>query len=89
MGLLGTVGGMKQGRATMDFQIKRIFRFYCRQRTNGGLRYSKPILLLFFDRLRISFTRLYRSTRKLRVGPADSRMILSEGAIGVKVKASM
>ena len=27
MGLLGTVGGMKQGRATMDFQIKRIFRF--------------------------------------------------------------
>lgn len=40
------------------------------------------------DVFKISFIRLYLSTRKLSVGPAVSLTIRNEGAIGVKVKAS-
>jgi hypothetical protein len=54
----------------------------------GGLRYSMPMLRARFDIFNTSFTRLYLSTLKLSVGPADSLTILSEGAIGVNVNAS-
>lgn len=57
-------------------------------RTRGALRYSIPILRARRDVLRMSFMRLYRSTLKLSVGPAESFTIRKEGAIGVKVKAS-
>lgn len=55
--------------------------------SRGGLRYSMPILLARREVLRMSFIRLYRSILKLRVGPADKRMIRTDGATGVKVNA--
>jgi hypothetical protein len=57
-------------------------------RTKGGLKYSIPILRALLDVFNTSFTRLYLSTLKLSVGPADSLIILNEGAIGVSVNAS-
>ena len=57
-------------------------------RTRGGVRYSIPILRALREVFAMSFIRLYLSTRKLRVGPADRRMIRNDGAIGVIVNAS-
>ncbi len=56
--------------------------------TKGGLRYSMPILRAFLDVFKMSFIRLYLSTRKLRVGPEERRTIRNDGATGVKVNAS-
>lgn len=47
-----------------------------------------PTLGAFFDVFMTSFIKLYRSIRKLRVGPLDRRTIRKDGAIGVNVKAS-
>ena len=57
-------------------------------RTRGGERYSAPMLRGCREALRISLTRLYRSTRKLNVGPAGRRTSRRDGATGVNVKAS-
>lgn len=60
-----------------------------RERTRGGLRYSTVLMLRALrEELMISFTRLYRSTLKLSVGPADSRTMRIEGATSVTVNAS-
>ena len=56
--------------------------------TSGGLRYSIPMLRECLVVFSTSFIKLYRSTLKLRVGPADNLTIRSEGAIGVMVNAS-
>lgn len=45
------------------------------------------MLLALLELWMMSFTRLYRSIRKLSVGPADNLTILNEGATSVKVKA--
>jgi hypothetical protein len=59
-----------------------------RVHTRGGFRYSIPTVRAFREACNTSFIRLYRSTRKLRVGPEDSRIIRNEGATGVNVNAN-
>lgn len=56
--------------------------------TNGAVRYSIPMLREDREVFKMSFIKLYRSTRKLRVGPAGSRTMRSEGATSVTVRAS-
>jgi hypothetical protein len=61
----------------------------CGERTKGGVRYSRPILLALRVFEITSFIKLYLSIRKLRVGPSDNLTIRREGAMDVKVKARM
>ncbi len=57
--------------------------------TRGGLRYSTVLMLRARrDELTRSFMRLYRSTRKLSVGPAERRTMRIDGATSVSVNAS-
>jgi hypothetical protein len=59
------------------------------KRTRGGLKYSTvPILFALREALATSFERLYRSIRKLSVGPAESLKILKDGATSLRVNAS-
>ena len=58
-------------------------------RTKGGLRYSTVLMLRALrEELMMSFTRLYLSTLKLSVGPADSLTMRIDGATSVSVNAS-
>jgi hypothetical protein len=56
--------------------------------TSGAVRYSIPMLREDREVFMMSFIKLYRSTRKLRVGPAGSRTMRSDGARSVRVRAS-
>ena len=57
------------------------------ERTSGGVRYSIPIPLLRFREFRTSFMSEYRSSRKLKVGPAGNRTSLKVGDFCVREKA--
>jgi hypothetical protein len=63
-------------------------RSYSIPLTNGAVRYSIPMLREDREVFKMSFIKLYRSTRKLSVGPAGSRIMRSEGATSVTVRAS-
>lgn len=58
------------------------------ERTKGGLRYSTVLMLRALrEDLIMSFTRLYLSTLKLSVGPAESLTMRIDGATSVSVNA--
>jgi hypothetical protein len=86
-GLLARVVGrmLKRAVGIINMDDRQVAMKKC---TRGGLKYSIPMLRDFREVLRISFMRLYFSTLKLRVGPADKRTIRSDGASGVRVNAS-
>jgi hypothetical protein len=82
------VAGKMLERAESIDECQSRLQQYDEQPTRGGLRYSIPILRALLDAFSTSLTRLYLSTRKLSVGPADKRTIRKEGDIGVSVNAS-
>ena len=82
-----TVTGRMQGQASTKPQLTDPLRKYY-ARTNGGDKYSTPMLRARRFVFKRSFIKLYRSTRKHSVGPAERRMRRRVGAIGARVNAS-